>query len=49
LPHKLRLPYGGHFAAIVELQTAVTPDNLIRMAPQNLLTGLPVKHLEAVG
>ena len=28
---------------------AVTPDNLIRMKPQNLVTGLPVKHLEAVG
>jgi hypothetical protein len=28
---------------------AVTPDNLIRMKPQNLVTGLPVKHLEAIG
>ncbi len=28
---------------------AITPDNLIRMKPENLVTGLPVKHLEAVG
>jgi hypothetical protein len=28
---------------------AVGPDSLIRMKPQNLVTGLPVKHLEAVG
>lgn len=27
---------------------AMTPDKLIRMKPQNLLTGLPVRHLEAV-
>jgi hypothetical protein len=26
---------------------AVTPDQLVRMKPQNLLTGLPIKHLEA--
>jgi hypothetical protein len=27
----------------------MTPDRIIRMKPQNLVTGLPVKHLEAVG
>jgi hypothetical protein len=26
---------------------ANTPDQLVRMKPQNLLTGLPIKHLEA--
>jgi hypothetical protein len=28
---------------------AMTPDKTIRMKPQNLVAGLPVKHLEAVG
>jgi hypothetical protein len=28
---------------------AMTPDKTIRMKPQNLLTGLPVQHLETVG
>jgi hypothetical protein len=32
----------------VYLIMAMTPDKLLRMKPQNLLTGLPVKHLEAV-
>jgi hypothetical protein len=32
----------------VYLILAATPDGLIRMKPQNLLTGLPIKHLEAV-
>jgi hypothetical protein len=32
----------------VYLLLAMTPDKLLRMKPQNLLTGLPVKHLEAV-
>jgi hypothetical protein len=27
---------------------AMTPDKLIRMKPQNLVTGLPIRHLEAV-
>jgi hypothetical protein len=27
---------------------AMTGDKTIRMKPQNLLTGLPVQHLEAV-
>jgi hypothetical protein len=27
---------------------AMNADKLIRMKPQNLVTGLPVKHLEAV-
>jgi hypothetical protein len=27
---------------------SMTPDNLIRMKPQNLITGLPVAHLESV-
>jgi hypothetical protein len=33
----------------VYLILAMTADKLIRMKPQNLVTGLPVKHLEAVG
>ncbi len=32
----------------VYLILAMTPDSLIRMKPQNLVTGLPIKHLEAV-
>jgi hypothetical protein len=32
----------------VYLILAMTPDRIIRMKPQNLVTGLPVKHLEAV-
>ncbi len=32
----------------VYLILAMTADKLIRMKPQNLVTGLPVKHLEAV-
>jgi hypothetical protein len=32
----------------VYLILAITADKLIRMKPQNLLTGLPVRHLEAV-
>jgi hypothetical protein len=32
----------------VYLILAMTPDNLIRMKPQNLVTGLPIRHLEAV-
>jgi len=31
----------------VYLITAMTPDLNLRMKPQNLLTGLPIKHLEA--
>ena len=27
---------------------AMTPDKIIRMKPQNLVAGLPVRHLEAV-
>jgi hypothetical protein len=27
---------------------AMTPDNTIRLKPQNLVTGLPIRHLEAV-
>ena len=33
----------------VYLILAMTPDRLIRMKPQNLVTGLPIRHLEAVG
>jgi hypothetical protein len=33
----------------VYLILAMTPDNMIRMKPQNLVTGLPIRHLEAVG
>ena len=32
----------------VYLMLAMTSDNTIRMKPQNLLAGLPVRHLEAV-
>ena len=32
----------------VYLILAATPDRLIRMKPQNLVTGLPIRHLEAV-
>ena len=32
----------------VYLILAMTPDKTIRMKPQNLVTGLPVRHLEAV-
>ena len=30
----------------VYLILAMTPDQLVRMKPQNLLTGLPIKYLE---
>jgi hypothetical protein len=32
----------------VYLILAMTPDNVIRMKPQNLVTGLPIRRLEAV-
>ena len=32
----------------VYLVLAMAPDKVLRMKPQNLLTGLPVRHLEAV-
>ena len=32
----------------VYLLLAMTPDKVLRMKPQNLLTGLPIRHLEAV-
>jgi hypothetical protein len=32
----------------VYLFLAMTPEKVLRMKPQNLLTGLPVRHLEAV-
>jgi hypothetical protein len=32
----------------VYLILAATPDNLLRLKPQNLLTGLPIRHLESV-
>jgi hypothetical protein len=32
----------------VYLILAMTNDKLIRMKPQNLVTGLPIRHLEAV-
>jgi hypothetical protein len=32
----------------VHLIMAMTPDLNLRMKPQNLLTGLPIKHPEAV-
>jgi hypothetical protein len=33
----------------IYLVLAMTHERLIRMKPQNLVTGLPVKHIEAVG
>lgn len=33
----------------IYLILAQTPDGLIRMKPQNLIAGLPVKHLETIG
>ena len=32
----------------VYLILAMTPDNVLRMKPQNLLTGLPIRRLETV-
>ena len=32
----------------VYLILAMAPDKVLRMKPQNLLTGLPIGHLEAV-
>jgi hypothetical protein len=32
----------------VYLFLAMTPDKVVRLKPQNLVTGLPIKHLEAV-
>jgi hypothetical protein len=32
----------------VYLILAMTPDRSLRMKPQNLIVGLPIKHLEAV-
>jgi hypothetical protein len=32
----------------IYLVLAMTREHLIRMKPQNLVTGLPIKHLEAV-
>ena len=32
----------------VYLILAMTADKLLRLKPQNLVTGLPVRHLEAV-
>jgi hypothetical protein len=34
---------------LVYLILAMTPEKTIRMKPQNLVTGLPIRHLEAVG
>jgi hypothetical protein len=33
----------------VYLILAMSPDKVLRMKPQNLLTGLPVRHAESVG
>jgi hypothetical protein len=33
----------------VYLILAMTPDRLLRMKPQNIVTGLPIRHLETVG
>ena len=32
----------------VYLILAMSPDKIMRMKPQNLITGLPIRHLEAV-
>ncbi len=32
----------------IYLILAMTPDGMLRMKPQNLLSGLPIRHLEAV-
>ena len=32
----------------IYLIMAMTPDGMLRMKPQNLVTGLPIRHLEAV-
>jgi hypothetical protein len=32
----------------IYLLLAMTPDRILRMKPQNLVTGLPIRHLEAV-
>jgi len=32
----------------VYLILAMTPERILRMKPQNLVTGLPIKHLEVV-
>jgi Family of unknown function (DUF6352) len=32
----------------IYLMTAMTTDKILRLKPQNLLTGLPIRHLEAV-
>ena len=49
-----RLAFSDHTAIIegrmnepVYLILAASPDRILRMKPQNLVTGLPVKHLEA--
>jgi hypothetical protein len=34
--------------APVYLILAMSPDRVLRMKPQNLITGLPLRHLEAV-
>ena len=49
---RLSVTDAGLVAGIVEqepvyLIMAMTPDLNLRMKPQNLLTGLPIKHLEA--
>ena len=31
----------------IYLLLAMTPDGLLRMKPQNLITGLPIRHMEA--
>ncbi len=32
----------------IYLIMAMTPERTLRMKPQNLVTGLPIRHLEAV-
>ena len=37
-----------HKGEPVYLILAMNADNVLRLKPQNLVTGLPIKHLEAV-
>jgi hypothetical protein len=51
--YRLTFPDAANAAATnnggpVYLILAMSPDNVVRMKPQNLLTGLPVRRLEAV-
>ncbi len=42
------MPGSARSGEPIYLMLAMTPDGLLRMKPQNLVTGLPIRHLEAV-